>query len=128
MALNPLIIEGTEVTPTVVLDKDTNTFLFKGKSLPENPAAFFKPIMKWIDDFALEPSIEFNVEFHMIYFNTSSSKMFLDIMKKFELISHSGCRVAIKWYYAEDDEEILESGEIYGERVDISFETIMETE
>ena len=47
MAIAPLIIESSELTPEVVLDKDSNVFMFKGKSLPENPLGFYRPILNW---------------------------------------------------------------------------------
>jgi len=46
--MNPLIIEGSTETPEIILDKKTNTFVFKGKSLPENPIYFYKPVIKWL--------------------------------------------------------------------------------
>ena len=124
MAIAPLIIESSELTPEVILDKDSNVFCFKGKSLPENPLGFYKPILNWIDDYALEPNASTEICFRMIYFNTSSSKVFLDIMKKFEAINRSGSKCCINWYYKDDDEEMLEAGEIYSERVSLQFNLI----
>ena len=126
MAIAPLIIESSELTPEVILDKDSNVFIFKGKSLPENPLGFYKPILNWIDEYAMEPNASTEVNFMMIYFNTSSSKVFLDIMKKFETINRSGSNCSINWYYKEDDEEMLEAGEIYSERVSLPFNLLVE--
>jgi len=126
MAIAPLIIESSELTPEVILDKDSNVFIFRGKSLPENPLGFYKPILNWIDEYAMEPNASTEVNFMMIYFNTSSSKVFLDIMKKFEAINRSGSNCSINWYYKEDDEEMLEAGEIYSERVSLPFNLLVE--
>ena len=126
MAIAPLIIESSELTPEVALDKDSNVFLFKGKSLPENPLGFYKPILSWIDEYAMQPNASTEVNFKMIYFNTSSSKVFLDIMKKFEAINRSGSKCCINWYYKDDDEEMLEAGEIYAERVNLEFNLIVD--
>ena len=126
MSIVPLIIESSEVTPEIVLDKDSNVFVFKGKSLPENPLGFYKPVLQWIDEYATQPNATTEVSFMMIYFNTSSSKVFLDVMKKFEAISRAGNKCIINWYYKEDDEEMLEAGEIYSERVNLPFNLIVE--
>lgn len=126
MAIAPLIIESSELTPEVILDKESNVFIFRGKSLPENPLGFYKPILNWIDEYAMEPNASTEVNFMMIYFNTSSSKVFLDIMKKFEAINRSGSNCSINWYYKEDDEEMLEAGEIYSERVSLPFNLLVE--
>lgn len=122
--MNPLIIESGLETPEIVLDKKTNTFLFKGKSLPENPIVFYKPVLSWLDEYLNDPNPETLVNFMMVYFNTSSSKIILDIMKRLELIKKSGHEVIINWRFREDDEDMLEAGEIYAERIGIPFNLI----
>ena len=122
--MGPLVIESSTQTPEIILDKKTSTFLFKGKSLPENPIAFYEPVLKWLDDYVADPNPETNVDFMMAYFNTSSSKIILDILKRLELIQHSGHEVIINWRFREDDEDMLEAGEIYSERIGIPFNLI----
>lgn len=122
--MNPLVIESSAETPEIILDKKTNTFMFKGKSLPENPITFYEPILNWLESYISDPNTDTEVDFKMIYFNTSSSKILLDVMKKFEMIKKGGFSVTINWRYREDDEEMLEAGEIYSERVDIPFNLI----
>jgi hypothetical protein len=122
--MSPLVIESGAETPEIVLDKKTNTFFFKGKSLPENPIVFYKPVLTWLDEYLIDPNPETKVNFMMVYFNTSSSKIILDIMKKLELIKKSGHDVVVNWRFREDDEDMLEAGEIYAERVNIPFNLI----
>jgi len=122
--MNPLVIESGNETPEIILDKKSNTFLFKGKSLPENPIIFYNPVLQWLENYTSDPNPETTVNFMMVYFNTSSSKIILDIMKKLEIIKKSGHRVVINWRFREDDEDMLEAGEIYSERVSIPFNLI----
>ena len=122
--MSPLIIESSAETPEIILDKETNTFVFKGKSLPENPIFFYEPVLSWLDDYITDPNPETKVSFMMAYFNTSSSKIILDIMKRLELIKNSGHDVVIDWMFREDDEDMLEAGEIYSERVSVPFNLI----
>ncbi len=122
--MNPLIIESGAETPEIVLDKKTNTFIFKGKSLPEDPIVFYEPIFNWLDDYINDPNPETLVNFMMVYFNTSSSKIILDVMKRLEMIKNSGHKVTINWRFREDDEDMLEAGEIYAERVNVTFNLI----
>ena len=122
--MNPLIIESSAETPEIILDKKTNTFVFKGKSLPENPIFFYKPVLSWLDDYITDPNPETKVSFMMAYFNTSSSKIILDIMKRLEQIKNSGHDVVINWMFREDDEDMLEAGEIYSERISVPFNLI----
>lgn len=122
--MNPLIIESSIETPEIVLDKKTNTFMFKGKSLPENPITFYSPVLEWLENYSNDPNPDTQVNFMMVYFNTSSSKIILDILKRFEMIKKSGHNVTVNWCFREDDEEMLEAGEIYSERVNIPFNLI----
>lgn len=122
--MNPLVIESSSETPEIILDKKTNTFIFKGKSLPENPINFYDPILDWLDSYISDPNSNTEVDFKLVYFNTSSSKIILDVMKKFEVLKKSGYAVTINWHYREDDEEMLEAGEIYSERISIPFNLI----
>ena len=62
------IIEQTDDTPGVVLDKDKNEFRFNGKSLPEDVNAFYNPILEWIMEYSKNPNPETLVEFRMEYF------------------------------------------------------------
>lgn len=122
--MGPLIIEGGSETPEIILDKKTNTFMFKGKSLPENPILFYQPVLSWLDEYLNDPNPETKVNFMMVYFNTSSSKILLDVLKRLEKIKMSGHDVEVNWRFREDDEDMLEAGEIYSERVAIPFNLI----
>ncbi len=63
-------------------------------------------------------------DFKMVYFNTASSKMILDIMMKFEEMYQDGKDVLIRWFYPEDDEDMQEAGEEYADMVDVPFEQV----
>lgn len=47
----------------------------------------------------------------MTYFNSASSKFLLDILFEFMKFHSKGNSIEINWFYDEDDDEILESGE-----------------
>ncbi len=122
--MDAIKLKGTEDTPNVTLDAGANIFEFSGKSMPENVAAFYSPILAWIDEYGKKPNKETVVSFKMEYFNTASSKMLMDIMSKFEDICNNGADVKFKWYYLEVDEDMLEAGEGYSEIVEVPFEMI----
>jgi len=45
----------------------------------------------------------------------------LDILKTVASMKKAGGQVTINWYYDEDDEDMLESGENYQEIINIPF-------
>jgi len=83
-------IKGTDDTPNVILDAQNNIIEFSGRSLPEDVATFYAPIIEWIIQYAKTPNPKTNVVFKLEYFNTASSKMILDIFLKFEEIHKDG--------------------------------------
>jgi hypothetical protein len=117
-------LQGTDDTPSVILDKANGVFEFSGRSLPEDVNAFYEPILDWLSDYSEETNEQTVVTFKLVYFNTASSKLILDILLKFEEIGEAGSDVLIKWYYPDDDEDMEEAGEEYSEIVEIPFEKI----
>ncbi|HEX2935078.1 MAG TPA: DUF1987 domain-containing protein [Bacteroidales bacterium] len=117
-------IAGTDDTPSVILDVNSNIFEIAGRSLPEDVAAFYNPILEWLDQYSQNPKPKTVFNFRLIYFNTASSKMLLDILMKLEDLHKAGKEALVKWYYPEDDEDMKEAGEEYADIVDVPFEQI----
>jgi len=116
-------IEGTAKTPTVKFDP-SGILELKGRSIPENSIEFYKPLMDWLEEYENNPQEKTEVHVQLEYFNTSSSKCILDLFKKLESIKQKGYDVVIKWYYEEDDEDMLEAGEDYQTIISVPFEMI----
>ena len=123
--MEPLIINKTDDTPAIHLDKAAGTFSFSGKSLPEDVTSFYAPVFAWIEAYAASPNDVTNVVFKMTYFNTASSKIILDVLMRFEDIHNAGStKVVIEWHHDEDDEDMQEAGEEYSEIVEIPFKFV----
>jgi hypothetical protein len=111
-------LEGTEDTPKILLDKGNGIFEISGRSLPEDSAEYYQPIIDWLKTYGEDPLEETIFVFKLEYFNTASSKLILDILTALEEITG----VVIHWYFYEDDEDMEEAGEEFSELVDIDFE------
>src|SRR6056297_3255800 len=122
--MESISIEGTSKTPTVSLDPESGTIEIKGRSIPENSIEFYRPIIEWLDEYAKNPNKKTTVNVQLEYFNTSSSKCILDIFKKLESLKKARNEVVINWYYEEDDEDMLESGEDYESIIRVPFKMI----
>ncbi len=117
-------IKGTDDTPSVILDKENEIFEISGRSLPEDVAAFYEPILDWLDLYAEEPLNETIFNFKLEYFNTASSKLLLDVLLKLEDMYADQKTVLVKWHYPDDDEDMEEAGEEYADIVDVPFEQV----
>jgi hypothetical protein len=113
-----LNLEGTEDTPKIILDKKNGIFEISGRSLPEDSAEFYRPVLEWIEKYGqgANPATEF--VFKLEYFNTASSKLILDVLSALEDIKG----MKILWYFHEDDEDMEEAGQEFSELVEIPFE------
>ncbi|HPF93662.1 MAG TPA: DUF1987 domain-containing protein [Tenuifilaceae bacterium] len=120
-------ILGTDDTPTVILDADNDIFEISGRSLPEDVTAFYDPILNWLDEYATSPNEKTIFTFKLVYFNTASSKLLLDILMKLEEMHEDGKEILVKWFYPEDDEDMQEAGEEYADIVDVPFEQVSYT-
>ena len=112
--MEQLSIEGTTKTPAIQLDPVQGLLEIKGRSNPENSVEFFMPVMDWVDEYV-------KVNIQLEHFNTSSSKMILDLLKRLEVLLEEKHEVIVNWYYEDDDEEILEAGETYESMSELPF-------
>jgi SiaC family regulatory phosphoprotein len=111
-------LEGTEDTPKIILDRNNGIFEISGRSLPEDSAEFYQPILDWLDEYGKNPNPETVFIFKLEYFNTASSKLILDILSKLETITNT----TINWYFHEDDEDMEEAGTEFSDLVELPFE------
>lgn len=111
-------IESTEDTPKVILDTSAGKFEMSGRSLPEDAAEFYQPILDWLETYASSSNPETVFEVKLEYFNTASSKLILDVLTKLEDIDNA----IVHWYYYEDDEDMEEAGEEFSELIEVDFE------
>lgn len=118
--------EGSPKTPFISFTTD-GTIELKGRSIPENSVEFYKPLNDWIDDYGKSPAPKTVVEMKLEYFNTSSSKCILDLLKKLEQLNQSKTEVMVNWYFETDDEDMQEAGEDYQAIVSLPF-TMIEVE
>lgn len=116
--MNTINIEGTEDTPRIILDRNTGIFEISGRSLPEDAAEFYHPVIQWLDSYSQKPNPKTDFVLKLEYFNTASSKLLLDTLSKVEAIK--GAKIV--WYHYEDDEDMHEAGTEFSELVEVPFE------
>jgi len=126
--METLLIEPTDSSPKVVLDKETPLFEISGISRPENVSGFFGPVVEWLKEYAKDPLPETKFDFRFEYFNTSSIKSILVILGELKDIEEAGSSIKVLWYYNEEDESMLEAGELLEELSEAPFEYIPEEE
>jgi hypothetical protein len=119
-----LYIEATKYTPEIRTDLEKGEIRIYGSSYPENANEFYNPLSKWIENYFGNDNPRLTVNFYIYYFNTSTSKSFLNILEVLEKYSLEGNDVMVNWYYTEDDDDSLDSGERLFMEMDLNYQLI----
>lgn len=124
--MDKLDIAGQEFTPTIKYTENDNVLLISGVSVPEDTKGFYEPVFKFIDHLIGSGFPQkFALGIKLQYFNTSSSKIIYDLIAKLEKNLSPEREIKVLWYYAEDDEDMLESGHNFSEIVSVPFEFLV---
>jgi hypothetical protein len=105
-------IEATSSTPQIDFNQN-GRLLMKGRSLILNVKEFYGPLIEWLSRLDT-PVVRFAIDFD--YFNSGSSKQILEMLKILD--SNNNVRdFDVFWHFEKDDEDILEIGQIFEERL-----------
>jgi len=115
-------IKSTKITPSVYFNPRKRILDLRGKSSPENPLTFYNHILSSLDQYHLQDYPTITTNFAFVYFNTSTSKCLYMILKKLDLLTQSGKKVTVNWYY--EDEDMQETGEDFGSFFNLNFNMI----
>jgi hypothetical protein len=111
--------------PRIVFDEAKNLLRIEGESYHEYSIAFFQPMLSFLEAFTQEyPQEKLTVEFKMSYFNTGTSRRFVELFDILEKHHQQGGHAWVNWYYDETDIDILDSGKDFKDKVSFCFELI----
>lgn len=123
--LEPLVIQASQSTPYVHFDPIKGVFEISGRSTPEHPTEFYSKLNTWLAHYAGHPSMQTIVRVQLEYFNTSSSKCLLEVLRRIIHASKKNGKVAIEWIYEKRDEEMRDTGKDFSELVGVPFSIVM---
>jgi hypothetical protein len=123
LIMNDLFIPSNPETKTPKVDfKVSGDLLLEGRSVSENPAEFFEPVIQWINNLKKTPPVKITLTFKLEYFNTSTSKIMLHIFRALERFKKESTEVKVIWYYDNIDDDLKEAGKDYQSILNIPFE------
>lgn len=120
MQNNSYITGPTKRTPAILLDKGKICIL--GRSIPDKPREFYIPVINWIDNYIHEFSGNTEVILGFDFINTASTKFIFLILKQLAESKNIEAGSTVKWYFEEDDEDMIELGQILNALIDCPFE------
>jgi hypothetical protein len=112
--MDNLTIEAAKYTPAIEFNAESRHLSIRGESYPENTADFYAPIFQWLDQFLKsEGTVQLDME--IVYFNSSTSKVFIDLFDRLEEYAEQGQKVVLNWIFDEENESAVEYGEDFKE-------------
>lgn len=111
-----IYIEGSNdvyFVPTVNFDATKGYCEIAGESFLAETVKFYTPLINWLEDYAAQKIGPLEFVFKLSYFNTSSSKCILDLLKVMKKYQDNGGKVQVYWHYDIDDTDMQDALEDY---------------
>jgi hypothetical protein len=80
--MTELLIEQTPKTPQIDLNHFTGDLIFTGRSVPENAAKVYEPVLNWVKEYIQKANPTTNLRLNLEYYNTATSIWLTKIIKE----------------------------------------------
>ena len=122
--MEPLFIDKTFSTPLVRFVSESHSLLIEGRVIPEDANTVFAPIANWIEKYFSEGNKKIKIIFRLYYYNTSSSKRIVQLLKRMNELCSEDREISAVWEYEEGDDDCMRDGEDYKGMVKFPLEIV----
>ena len=112
--MKELFIEATSRTPQIDFNHLTGELILFGKSIPENAAKVYEPLIEWINEYIKSPRHITNLRLNLEYFNSASVLWHAKMIKALSKINVEDSILFINLYFDNDDFENMDTAELRG--------------
>jgi hypothetical protein len=116
--MEEFFVAQTKSSPRIHFNPQTHQHEIIGESYPENSAKFYGPMFSWLEVYlgnVCNATVELSLD--IVYFNSSSSKVFMDLLDLLDDAASLSTKVVVNWRYHEVNELALECGEEFMEDI-----------
>ena len=106
------------------INMEPGRIFIMGRSIPENPGQFYRPVHKWVSDYSVSHIDKSQVDLGFEYINTSSTKWIFNILKELSQMKDIEENLKIAWYYEHGDEDMCELGFILRTLIECPFSLV----
>jgi hypothetical protein len=110
--LNHIFTEGTLKTPQVDFDHLTGDLILSGKSIPENAAKVYEPLLIWISEYIKSPKKITNLRLNLEYFNSASTIWISKIVRALGNIDKEDYVLFVHFYFDIEDYEEMDAEDL----------------
>jgi hypothetical protein len=115
---------ATDKTPYVLFDPARGVLEMRGCSIHENADRFFGPLIDTLEAYILSPAARTHARIALTYFNSSSAKYMLDLLKVLDDLHARGDRVEVEWLHEAGDLDMQEAGEDIRALLDLPMKVV----
>ena len=120
--MKELTIEQTPKTPQIDLNQLTGDLIFSGRSIPENAAKIYEPVLNWTTEYILKACPTTHLRLNMEYYNTASLIWLTKILRVLIQIDNPDYALIIHLYLPiEDYDEMNDFEDIKDSFLPISY-------
>jgi hypothetical protein len=117
-------IKETLFTPSVKILAEEHRIVISGHSKLEDPAPFYEKLIVVLEESINEFKTHASIDFYLNYLNSSSSKWLFHILKGIQVKFQGKKIITVNWHYDEDDDSMLEAGEVFQSLLSLPFNLI----
>lgn len=110
--LKHILIDGTARAPQIDFNPMSGELILSGRSIPENAAKVYEPLIEWVSEYIKNPRPTTNFRINLEYYNTSSYIWFAKIIKNLARMEGEDYILFIHKYFDIEDFEDMELEEI----------------
>lgn len=111
-AINNIFTEGTSKTPDVDFNHHSGDLILSGKSIPENAAKVYEPLLQWINEYVKSPRKVTNFRLHLDYFNSATTIWLAKLVKALGKIDKKDCLLYIHIYLDIEDYDEIDADDV----------------
>jgi hypothetical protein len=122
-----LIIEAVPDSPffpIVNFNAETGICELAGESYMEETYKFYSPLIEWLKQYISEVNKPLVMNVKLSYFNTSSSRLILDIFELISKYKSDGGKANVNWYYDKEDPDMKDEVEDFRVEADLEIKLI----
>lgn len=117
-------IKPTSNSPFIEFDPEIGSLTIVGQSHPEDPQDFYQDLVDIVEEYCRNPKQHTKVIVDLEYMNTGTSRVIYNVFRKLEAIVTDKREVEVHWRYEDDDEDMLDAGQIFSELTKLKFKMI----
>jgi hypothetical protein len=114
-----IIKDSSKRTPRIILEP--GRVFIMGRSIPENPGEFYRPVLEWISEYVVKYKGKSKIDIGFEYINTSSTKWIYTILKELAGLNEISDNASVTWYFEQGDDDMGELGFILRSLVECPF-------